>query len=241
MALPKIDVPIYTVNLPSNKESVKVRPFSVREEKLLLMALESKNADEIIDTVTQVINNCLLEGSVDCTKLPFFDIDYLFLFLRAKSIGETVEVNLTCNNLVGEDEHKCGNVFPTDMDIANCEVIKSDVSDTIQLDPTKGMKMKYPSYAQMKRIEFGNDVDQKTNTIINSIDHIFDKDGIYPARDYSKDELKEYVENLTEENYKKLEKFVDNFPTIMIRIQAECTRCGFNHDVRYSDFLDFFT
>ena len=96
MPLPKISVPTYDLTIPSNKEVIKVRPFSVKEEKLLLIALESKNVDEIISTVKQVINNCIVRGEVNIDKLPFFDIDYIFIFLRAKSVGESVEVKMTC-------------------------------------------------------------------------------------------------------------------------------------------------
>jgi len=237
--LPKIDVPIYELTIPSNKKVIKVRPFSVKEEKLLMIALESKEPDEIINTMKQVVNNCILDGDADINKLPFFDVDYMFIFLRAKSVGDHVEVSLTCNN---ETENGiCGNVFPAEMDISKVEIISDEsVSNDIKLDKDKGVKMKYPNYAVMKRIEFSNEVDQKTNTIINAIDHIYDKKGIYSSKDYSKDELKEFVEGLTEENYRKLEEFVDNMPTFAVVLEKECNKCGFHHRVRYTDFYDFF-
>lgn len=237
--LPKIDVPIYELTIPSNKKVIKVRPFSVKEEKLLMIALESKEPDEIINTMKQVVNNCILDGDADINKLPFFDVDYMFIFLRAKSVGDHVEVSLTCNN---ETENGiCGNVFPAEMDISKVEIISDEsVSNDIKLDKDKGVKMKYPNYAVMKRIEFSNEVDQKTNTIINAIDHIYDKKGIYSSKDYSKDELKEFVEGLTEANYRKLEEFVDNMPTFAVVLEKECNKCGFHHRVRYTDFYDFF-
>jgi hypothetical protein len=237
--LPKIDVPIYELTIPSNKKVIKVRPFSVKEEKLLMIALESKEPDEIINTMKQVVNNCILDGDADINKLPFFDVDYMFIFLRAKSVGDHVEVSLTCNN---ETENGiCGNVFSAEMDISKVEIISDEsVSNDIKLDKDKGVKMKYPNYAVMKRIEFSNEVDQKTNTIINAIDHIYDKKGIYSSKDYSKDELKEFVEGLTEENYRKLEEFVDNMPTFAVVLEKECNKCGFHHRVRYTDFYDFF-
>jgi len=237
--LPKIDVPIYELTIPSNKKVIKVRPFSVKEEKLLMIALESKEPDEIINTMKQVVNNCILDGDADINKLPFFDVDYMFIFLRAKSVGDHVEVSLTCNN---ETENGiCGNVFSAEMDISKVEIISDEsVSNDIKLDKDKGVKMKYPNYAVMKRIEFSNEVDQKTNTIINAIDHIYDKKGIYSSKDYSKDELKEFVEGLTEANYRKLEEFVDNMPTFAVVLKKECNKCGFHHRVRYTDFYDFF-
>jgi hypothetical protein len=238
--LPKIDLPTYDVKIPSTQEEIKVRPFTVKEEKLLLMAVESKDIQEIIKTVKQIINNCLVKGNVNIDKLPFFDIDFLFVFLRAKSVGETVEVSLTCNNVV--DGKTCGNVFEADMDIGNCELEqKEGISKDIKLSDSQGVKMKYPNYSMMKHVEAGNPVDQKTNIIVNSIDSIYDGKGIYSHKDYSKEELKEFVENLTEENYNKLQDFVNNFPSIMVKLEATCDRCKFHHTVRYSDFYDFFT
>lgn len=239
MSLPKIDLPIYELSIPSTGQTINVRPFTVKEEKLLLIALETNEIDDIIKTTKQIINNCILTEGVNIDKLPFFDVDYIFIFLRAKSIGETVEVQLTCNNVL-ENGQTCGNVFEADMDIAKCDIVTDEsISSDIKLTADQGVKLKYPGYATMKRLE-QNEVDAKTNIIVNSIDYIYDKKGQYSWKDYSKDELKEFVEGLTEANYKKLEEFVDNFPTFMVRLQSKCTKCGFEHDVRYSDFYDFF-
>lgn len=239
MALPKIDVPTYELKIPSTGQTMTVRPFNVKEEKLLLMAVESKNADDVISTVKQVINNCTIEGDVDINKLPFFDVDYIFIFLRAKSIGESVDIRLTCNN---ETENGiCGNRIPSKLDISKVEIISDNtISNDIKLDKTKGVKLRYPNYASMKRIEFGNPVDAKTNVIINAIDYIYDKNGVYSHKDHSKEELKEFIEGLTEENYKKLEEFVDNFPTFAVVLEEDCNKCGFHHRVRYTEFNDFF-
>lgn len=238
--LPKIDVPVYTVKIPSSQKEIKVRPFTVKEEKLLLMAAESNSIDDIITTSKQVLNNCILTSGIDIDKLPFFDIDYLFIFLRAKSIGESIEVNLTCNNTL-DNGNRCGHTFPTQMDIANCETIVDDSIDwNVKLDASSGVKMKYPNYSLVKKLENTSDLDRKTTIIINSIEHIYDKKGIYSAKDYSSKELKDFVEGLTEEKYKKLEAFVDNFPTFVVRLEADCPKCNFHHSVRYSDFTDFF-
>lgn len=239
MSLPKIDLPTYELRVPSDGRILKVRPFTVKEEKLLMIALESKNADDIIATVKQVINNCIIDGEVDINKISFFDMDYIFIFLRAKSVGETVEVNLTCNNEVNGE--KCGNIFPAEMDIGKIDLIKDEkIIDDIKLGGVNGVKMKYPNYATMKRIEFGNEIDVKINTIINSIDYIYDKNGVYSSKDYNKDELKDFVEGLTEANFRKLEEFVDNMPTFAVVLEKDCNKCGFHHRVRYTDFYDFF-
>lgn len=238
--LPKIDVPVHTVKIPSSGKTIKVRPFTVKEEKLLFMAAESKNLEDIITTSRQVLNNCIISGEVDIDKLPFFDIDFLFIFLRAKSVGESVEVNLTCNNTL-ENGNRCGHTFPTNMDIAKCEIVKNEsITDDIKFDQNNGVKMKYPNYSLVKKLDQSPEIEKKTTIIINSIEHLYDKKGVYSAKDYSTKELKDFVEGLTEENYKKLEKYVDNFPTFVVKLEADCPKCGFHHEVRYSDFLDFF-
>lgn len=204
------------------------------------MAVEAGDAEEIVKTVKQVINNCILNGDVNIDKLPFFDIDYIFIFLRAKSIGESVEVNVTCNNEL-EDGRRCGNVFEADMDIAKVDIIKNEnLNDDIKLDRNKGVKMKYPTYSLMKHLEAVAPIDKKTVIIVNSIDRIYDEKGMYSAKDYTKEQLTEFVEGLTEEKYKKLEEYVDNFPTFAARLDVKCPKCGFEHHVRYTDFTDFF-
>lgn len=241
MALPTIDVPVYEVKIPSSGQALKVRPFNVKEEKLLFMAVESGKPDDIVSTVKQVINNCIIEGEVDIDKCPFFDVDFLFIFLRAKSIGESVDVKMTCHAVI-EDGSTCGHTFPTAMDISKCEIVTTEgIEDKIPLDADKGVKMKYPTYALIKQLEKNeNEVDKKTTIIINSIDYIYDKRGLYPAKDHSTQELRDFVEGLTEQNYKKLEAYVNNFPTFVVNLEAKCSKCGFEHKVRYTDFEDFF-
>lgn len=238
--LPKIDVPVYTVKIPSNQKEIKVRPFTVKEEKLLFIAAESKNLEDIITTSKQVLNNCIISSDVNIDKLPFFDIDYLFIFLRAKSIGESVDIRLTCHNVL-EDGQTCNHNFPTKLDISNCEMLSDDsIKNEIKFDRYSGVKMKYPNYTLIKKLDEVPDIDKKTIIIINSIEHIYDKKGVYSAKDYSSKELKDFVENLTEEHYNKMEAYVNNFPTFVVKLEADCPKCKFHHVVRYSDFADFF-
>lgn len=239
--LPKIDVPVYKVKLPSNGKEIHVRPFNVREEKLLLIALESKSKEDIIDTVKQVLSNCVIKGNVDIDRLPFFDIDFLFIFLRAKSVGESVTVTLTCHNILDSGK-QCNHTFETQMNINNCELVQDDgIPSDIKLDKTSGVMMKYPSYSLIKSLDEVPEIDKRTIIIINSIEHIYDKSGVYSSKDYSTQQLKDFVEGLTEENYKKLERFIDNFPTFLVKIEADCPACKYHHVVRYTDFIDFFS
>jgi len=238
--LPKIDLPVYNVKLPSNGKEIAIRPFLVKEEKLLLMAIESGDDSEIINVTKQVINNCIISEGINIETLPFFDMDYLFIALRAKSVGESIEIKFTCNNEV--DGNRCAAIFPATIDIANCEVVSNpNISKDIKISGTMMIKMKYPTYTAMKTImDNDNDLNKKIRIISSSIEMIQDKDKIYTTKDLTKDELISFVENLTNEQYKKLENFVDNFPSFVITSEAKCTKCGFDHKLRYNEFTSFF-
>ena len=240
MTIPKIDVPIYDITLPSTGKTIKIRPFVVKEEKLLLMAIESKDNENIIKTTKQVINNCIVSGDLDLEKMPFFDVDYLFIALRAKSIGENIETSYVCNNVV--DGNKCGGVFEAVIDISKCIIEKKDdIAMDITLSSKIAIKMKYPSYSIMKMITGNESNFQKKIRVISScIDRITSGDKTYSSKDYSKEELVEFIEGLTSEQYVKLENFVDNLPSFVIESEGTCPKCGFKHEIKYKDFTRFF-
>ena len=241
MALPKIDLPVYEIKLPSNGKNVRIRPFLVKEEKLLLMAIESQDDIEIINTTKQIINNCLIDDDVNVETLPFFDVDYLFIALRAKSVGESIEIKFTCNNIL-PDTNICGKTFPAKIDISNCSIVKDEtVSNMISITNTMKVKMKYPNYTTMKMI-LDNDmiINKQINIIAGSIDQVIDGETVHTTKDLTKEEIIDFVENLTKEQYSKLEDFINNFPSFEIKSKATCDKCGFEHDLSYSDFASFF-
>lgn len=240
MELPKIDLPIYELKLPSDGRTVRVRPFLVKEEKLLLIAVESQDQSTIIQTTKQIINNCLIDNDVNVEKLPFFDVDYLFIALRAKSVGETVSVNFICNMYT--DGAKCGTMFPVDIDISKCEVIKKDgISNVVKITDRVALKMRYPGYEVMKRFNESEDsFTKKIKIMAASIDQIVEGDRVMSYKDFSREQLEQYIETFTEEQYKKLEEYVDNFPSFVILAEGTCPKCKFEHKLRYSDFTSFF-
>jgi len=240
MPLPKIDAPIFELIIPSTGQEIKARPFLVKEEKLLLMAAESKDVKDIIETTKQIINNCILTEDVDIDRLPFFDVDFLFIALRAKSVGENIDLQFKCNNIVNDE--KCGNIFDAKVDVTKATIDKDDsISNDIKVSDGKGVRMKYPNYTTMKVImSDDSNIDKKIRLIANSIDYIYDKDQIYSAKDHTKEELVEFVEGMTEINFKKLENFVNNLPGFIVNLEATCDACGFVHKIRYKDFEDFF-
>jgi hypothetical protein len=238
--LPKVDVPIYELALPSSGKLIKVRPFIVKEEKLLLQALESKDELQIVETTKQIVNNCLLSEDVDVEKLPFFDVDYLFIALRAKSVGESIEVSFRCNNRP-DGQNKCNHVFQANIDISNIEVDNKDLDKKIALTDAITVKMKYPSYDVMKRLSDKEDtLSKKIKVVAASIDMIVEGDKVYTPKDHSKEEFEAFVEGFTEEQFKKVSNFVDNFPHFKIVANDICPKCGFNHRIEYTDFTSFF-
>ena len=241
MALPELMLPIYELTIPSSGKEIKVRPFLVKEEKILLMAAESNDDQEIINTTIQIIKNCIIEGDVVIEKLPFFDIDYLFIALRAKSIGETVDMSFVCNNMI-ENVGMCGHKFQAPIDIANVTISKDDsISHDVKLSSTVSLKLKYPTYSVMRMIKDDDDIiERKIKIILNCIDYIVDKDKVLSAKDYSKEELRTFIENMTEEQFNKMDSFITNFPSFYVGLEKECDGCGFLHKIEYRDFNSFF-
>lgn len=238
--LPVIDLPTYDIKVPSTGKTIKIRPFKVKEEKLLLMAAESNDSQEIINTTKQILKNCILTEDIDIEKLPFFDIDYIFIALRAKSVGESIDIKFTCNNLV--DNYTCGNIFPAKIDITNCKIVKNEsLNSRIELDSSVTVGMKYPTYAEMKTItDSKKAIDVEMNIIASCIDTIMKKDTVYTRKDMTKEEILAFIDNLSQEQYRKLEYYIENFPTFVITTEAVCDKCGFHHHLEYKEFESFF-
>lgn len=240
MALPKVDVPVYELTLPSTGKTIKVRPFIVKEEKLLLMALASSDDNQIIETTKQIVNNCILSKGVNIDKLPYYDIDYLFIALRAKSVGETIDVNFICNNKP-DKQTKCGFIFPVKIDIANVKVLNNDHTREITLPSGLVVRMKHPSYATMKRMMSNEDnLTKKIKLIASCIEMVIDGDKTFTPKDFSVEEFEGLIENMTEQYFKMLESFVDNMPYFVVSAQHDCPKCGFAHKIDYKDFTSFF-
>lgn len=240
MALPKVDVPIYELTLPSTGKTLSVRPFLVKEEKLLLMALASNDENQIIDTTRQIVNNCILTKNINIDKLPYFDIDYLFIALRAKSVGEAIDVSFICNHRP-DRENKCGFVFPVKIDISNVKVHNLDNRKSVQLSDKLVASMKYPSYAAMKRLMTNEDnLTRKVKLIAACVDYMADDKQTYTPKDYSKEEFEDFIESLTEQQFKKLDDFVSNMPFFVVTAEHDCPKCGFHHKIEYKDYTSFF-
>lgn len=239
--LPVIQLPTYDLALPSSGKIITIRPFTVKEEKLLLIALESGSEAEIIQTTKQVIKNCIVDPvDFNLDSRPFFDIDFLFIALRAKSIGDSVNVKFRCEHNV--NGQACGNIFPVKLDIADTKIdFDTSIEKEIKVTPTVKLKMKYPSYTDMKIIlNTDHNINKKIYIISSSIEYVQEKERITKASDIPREEIIKFIEGLTTDKFKLLEHFVDNFPTFHIQAKTTCEKCGFEHTLRYTDFTKFF-
>jgi hypothetical protein len=238
MALPKIDTPTYEVVLPVSKTKVIYRPFLVKEQKILLMAMESQESDFIQNNVKQVLQNCAV-SDIDVDTLPIIDIEYYFLNLRAKSVGEEVETKYKCENIVSDK--KCDNLMNVTYNVLDVDVIIPEKEDIISLSGDIGIKMKYPDFSVIEKMKKIEDITDMTfEFVIDCIDYIYDKDNLYHAYETPREELNTFLESLTKEQFDKIEKFISDLPRIEKTIEVKCNKCGYDHKIVAKELTDFF-
>lgn len=242
--LPKIDVPVFSINLISTGKEIKFRPFTVKEEKLFLMANESDDLKTIIDTTKQVLNNCII-SEIDIDKLPVFDIDYLFLNIRARSVSEVINLTYRCNNDIKNDNdegtHKCGHNVKIDVNILDIKP-KTDKKPEykIQITDKVGMVMRYPNFNTVKKYEGKNESDIVLKLTIDCIEYIYDGDQIYYAKDTTEEELIEFVESMQSKDLEKIKDFFDNMPKISKDLDFKCKKCGYEEQITVEGIESFF-
>ena len=212
MPLPTISTPTYELEIPSIKKTIKYRPFLVKEEKILIIAMESEDSKQIADAIKNVISNCLITRGIKIEKLSTFDIEYLFLNIRGKSVGETVDVLITCPD---------DGVTKVPVSI-NLDEIKVKVSDQhsrdIKLDDALTMRMKYPSMQEFIKSNFSNtndvSVDDTFDLICSCIEQVYSEEESWNASDFSNKELIQFLEQLTSNQFKEIEKFFETMPKL---------------------------
>ncbi len=234
-SLKNIDLgtPTYRLALPSTKKEIKFRPFLVKEEKLLMQAIESKDEVAMIDALKKVCSQCIESKDVDVNKLATFDLEFIFMQLRAKSVGETAKIGLKCkkDDVVNEIE--------VDLGAIKVETGKGHTS-TIKLTDTVGIEMKYPTYDDIKSITKTKGTDGVFNTIIASIKTIYNGDDVIDASTVSAEELKDFVERLTASQFKLVQKFFDTMPKLTSTVSYECKKCGTKNDQVLEGMASFF-
>ena len=240
MPLPKINTPTYELTLPSNKKKIKYRPFLVREEKILILALESGDAKQISSSIVEIMADCIETKTVDITKLPSFDIEYLFLNIRAKSVGETVDVVITC-----PDDKKT--TVDTSINIDDIKVKKTPGhKNIIKLDDKYSMKLKYPSMQQFIDANFdtdeeGSQVAQSIGMLSTCIDMIYDDEESWDAADSSPEELNQFIEQLNTKQFKEVEKFFDSMPKLSHKVKVTNPKTGVESDIVLEGLAAFFS
>ena len=240
MALPKIDTPVYELDLPLSKKHIRFRPFLVKEQKNLMMAMEADDKETIERNVRQVLNNCTVTENIDIDKLPVIDVEYYFLNLRARSVGEIVENKYVCTNEV--DGQQCGNKMTAKFNILDVKVeFDSDISDEIKINDNIFIKMKYPEFGIVRSSLQYNDITDLTfNMIAQCVEYIYDGDQFYYAKETTPEEIMEFIESMNQEQFAKLEAFFDKLPKLQEVIEMDCKKCGFHHKIKVEGLESFF-
>ena len=238
MPLPKIATPTYELELPSTGQNISYRPFLVKEEKVLVIALESEDNKQITTAIKAVLKNCILTKGIKVELLPTFDIEFLFLNIRGKSVGEELEVNIICPD-DGETE------VPVTINLDDIEIKKDEKhTNKIKLDNTIMMEMKYPSLDQFIKNNFDfndkNAMDQSFDLIATSIDKIYTEDEVWATADCTKKEVKEFLESMNSSQFKEIESFFETMPKLSHTLKITNPKTKVESDVVLEGLASFF-
>ena len=238
MPLPKIATPTYELELPSTGEVVTYRPFLVKEEKVLVIALESEDTKQITNAIKAVLKNCVLTKGIKVEKLPTFDIEYLFLNIRGKSVGEELDVNVIC-----PDDEKT--TVQVSIDLDDIQVMKNDDHDNkIKLDDNLMMELKYPSLDQFIKNNFEfdekNAMAQSFELIATCIDKIYTEDEVWASADCTKKELNEFLESMNSSQFKGIETFFETMPKLSHTIEVTNPKTKVKSEVVLEGLASFF-
>ncbi len=238
MPLPKISTPTYELELPSTGQTVKYRPFLVKEEKVLVIALESEDNKQITNAIKAVLKSCVLTKGIKVDHLPTFDIEYLFLNIRGKSVGEELQVNIICP----DDETT---QVPITVALDEIQVEKSENhSNKIKLDKDLMMEMSYPSLDQFIKNNFDfneeNQMDQSFQLIASCIDKIYNEDEVWATADCTKKEVNEFLESMNSSQFKEIEKFFETMPKLKHTVSVTNPKTKVKSDVVLEGLASFF-
>jgi len=238
MPLPKIATPTYELELPSSGKKINYRPFLVKEEKLLVLAMESEDTKQITTAIKAVIKNCIKTRGIKVENLPTFDIEYLFLNIRGKSVGEVLDVNIIC-----PDDEKTQVSVTIDLDSIQCQKVEGH-TNKIKLDGNLMMEMKYPSLDQFIKSNFDmnddNQLDQSFDLIAACIDKIYSADEVWASEDCSKKEMSEFLESMNSAQFKEIEKFFETMPKLSHTIKVLNPETQVESDVTLEGLAAFF-
>lgn len=236
MALPVVNAPKYQLTIPSNGQNISYRPYLVKEEKILMIALESKDQAQMIQAVKDVIKACTHDSLDNIETLPMFDIEYLFLKIRSKSVGETSDVRVKCS--------ACEKFNDISVNLEKAEVtgeIKKDYK--VSITDTVGVVLKYPSVKSIQKNLHSSKGDQlgvALDTVAASIDSIYDENSVFPAENETHESLITFLESLNSEQFKKISKFYEEMPAVRSDASFDCVHCQTHNDVTLEGLQSFF-
>ena len=238
MPLPKIATPTYELELPSTGASIQYSPFLVKEEKVLVIALESEDNKQITNAIKAVLKNCIITKGIKVEKLPTFDIEYLFLNIRGKSVGEELEVNIICP----DDETT---EVPVTINLDEIKVEKSeDHSNKIKIDSSIMMELKYPSLDEFIKNNFDfnekNAMEQSFDLIASCIDKVYTEDEVWASADCTKKEMKDFLEQMNSSQFKEIEKFFETMPKLSHTVKVTNPKTKVESDVVLEGLASFF-
>lgn len=238
--LPKIDMPRYMITLPLSQRKIEYRPFVVKEQRNLLMAMEAGDAESIQRSVKTILENCTVTEGIQIESLPIIDVEYYFLHLRAKSVGEIVEAKYRCNNEV--DGKPCGHIMETEINIDEVKVEKNaNIKTDVQVSDSIMVKLKYPDFSFIAESLKFDDLNQLTfHMVAKSIEYIYDGEQYYYANEVPIAELVEFVENLSQPQFAKIEEFFKDLPKLRKELNLTCKKCAFQHKIIAEGLESFF-
>jgi hypothetical protein len=239
MALPVINTPEYFLELPSTGQKVKYRPFVVREEKVLLLALESEDISEMSNAVKNVLASCVKGENLNIETLPTFDIEYLFLNIRGKAVGEEIEINILCPD--DQETYVKTKIFIDEIQV------KKDPNHTkqIKLNDSLMMDMKYPSLEQFIKTNFDfenkkNQLEQSIELIASCVDKIYNEEEVWASADVTQKEIIDFLENMNSNQFKEIEKFFETMPKLEHEIKIRNPETKVESKVTLAGLADFF-
>jgi hypothetical protein len=238
MPLPRISTPTYELELPSTGQLIKYRPFLVKEEKLLVIALESEDSKQITNSIKTVIKNCIETKGIEVEKLPTFDIEYLFLNIRGKSVGEEIEVNIVC-----PDDNTTTALVKINVDDIKVEKNK-DHTNKIKIDDNLMMELKYPSLDQFIKSNFDfseqNQMEQSFDLIADCVDRIYNEDEVWESSDVTKNEIVEFLDQMNSSQFKEIEKFFETMPKLSHKVKVKNPKTKVQSEVVLEGLSSFF-
>ena len=237
MPLPKISTPTYELEIPSTKKKIRYRPFLVKEEKILIIAMESQSDTEIANAVKDVLSTCILTKGVKVDSLSTFDIEYLFLNIRGKSVGEDVEVMVTC-----PDDNKTK--VPVRVNLDDIQIITSkEHNRDIKLDDKLMMRMKYPSINEFIKSNFTTNEIKPEDTfylIISCIEQIYNEEESWSTSDCTKEEMNDFLDQLNSNQFKEIEKFFETMPKLSHTIKVKNPKTNVENSIKMEGLSAFF-